>query len=192
MSGMSSQVFNLVVMLGSIQVAKYIPFEDPYVLNTVRGVYVFTNVVIALIYVYIMAQINKKKDMTTLKYVEPPPVGSSEEGKLVTTTIHDYDMQQIRSSFRGQLMGVAMVAFMHGYMKYTNPLIVQSILPVKNAIDSNLAKIYIFGAPAIGDLKRPFKASGGLMSAMQQGGVQSDKKAVEAAERAGRGGAKEE
>lgn len=130
--------------------------------------------------------------MTTLKYVEPPAVGSSEEGKLVTTTIHAYDEGQIRQSFRSQVMGVAMVAFMHGYMQYTNPLIVQSILPIKNAMDSNLAKIYVFGQPATGDLKRPFKASGGFMQAMQQGATQSDKKAIDAAERSGRGGAKEE
>lgn len=131
--------------------------------------------------------------MTTLKYVEPPPVGSSEEGKLVTTTVHAYDSSQLRTAFRGQLMGMAMVSFMHMYMKYTNPLLIQSIIPVKSALETNLAKIHVYGFPAVGDLKRPFKAAGGLMSAMQGGaGVQSDKKAIEAAEKAGRGGVKEE
>lgn len=120
-------------------------------------------------------------------------MGSSEEGKLVTTTIHAYDSQQLRTAFRGQLMGVAMVGFMHVYMKYTNPLLVQSIIPVKSALETNLAKIHIYGYPASGDLKRPFKAAGGIMGALQGGaGAQSDKKAVEAAEKAGRGGAKEE
>lgn len=130
--------------------------------------------------------------MTTLKYVEPAPVGSSEEGKLVTTTIQAYDSQQIKQAFRGQLMGVAMMAFMHLYMHYTNPLCVQSIIPLKSALESNLVKIHLYGQPASGDLKRPFKAGGGFMAAMQGGAAQSDKKAVEAAERAGRGGAKEE
>ena len=131
-------------------------------------------------------------DMTTLKYVEPAPVGSSEEGKLVTTTIQAYDSQQIKQAFRGQLMGVAMMAFMHLYLRYTNPLCVQSIIPLKSALESNLVKIHLYGQPASGDLKRPFKAGGGFMQAMQGGAAQSDKKAVEAAERAGRGGAKEE
>jgi hypothetical protein len=130
--------------------------------------------------------------MTTLKYVEPPPMGSSEEGKLVTTTVHAYDTQQLKTAFRGQLMGVAMMAFMHLYMKYTNPLLIQSILPIKSALESNLTKIYIYGQPATGDLKRPFKAAAGFMSAMQSGSAQSDKKAIEAAERAGRGGVKDE
>lgn len=131
--------------------------------------------------------------MTTLKYVEPAPMGSADEGKLVTTTVHAYDTQQLRTAFRGQLMGIAMMSFMHLYMKYTNPLLIQSIIPVKSALESNLVKIFIFGHPATGDLKRPFKQAQGFMSAMQGGGqVQSDKKAIEAAEKAGRGGAKEE
>lgn len=44
-----------------MQVSKRIPFEDPQVLNTVRAVYIGSNVVIALIYAYILSQINKKK-----------------------------------------------------------------------------------------------------------------------------------
>ena len=85
-------------------------------------------------------------------------------------------------------MGVAMMGFMHLYMNYTNPLLIQSIIPLKGAFESNMVKIYLYGQPAVGDLKRPFKAPGGFMSAMQGGETQSDKKAVEAAERAGRGG----
>ncbi len=119
-------------------------------------------------------------------------MGSSEEGKLVTTTVHAYDKAQLKSLIRSQLMGVAMMGFMHLYMKYTNPLLIQSIIPLKSALEANLTKIYIFGQPATGDLKRPFKASAGLMSGLQGGPAQSDKKSVEAAERSGRGGAKEE
>ncbi|PHH74374.1 hypothetical protein CDD82_4967 [Ophiocordyceps australis] len=192
MAGLSPQITNIIIMLGMMQVSKRIPFEDPAVLTGVRAVYVFSNILIALLYLYIQMQINKKKDMTTLKYVEPPPMGSTEEGKLVTTTIHAYDTQQLRSAFRSQALGVAMMAFMHLYLKYTNPLLIQSIIPVKTALESNLVKIYIYGHPATGDLKRPFKQAQGFMGAMQNGQVQSDKKAVEAAERAGRGGVKEE
>ena len=44
-----------------MQVSKKVPFDDPNVLNGVRAVYVFSNVVIVGIYLYIQAQINKKK-----------------------------------------------------------------------------------------------------------------------------------
>ncbi|KAI0133362.1 inorganic phosphate transport PHO88 [Hypoxylon sp. NC0597] len=192
MVGLSPQVTNIIIILGMMQVSKRIPFEDPNVLNMVRALYIASNVIIAAIYLYVQMQINKKKDLTTLKYVEPAPMGSSEEGKLVTTTVHAYDSQQIKNSFRSQLMGIAMMSFMHLYMKYTNPLLIQSIIPLKSALESNLVKIHLFGQPASGDLKRPFKQPAGLMSGLQSGPAQSDKKAVEAAERAGRGGVKDE
>jgi len=84
-----------------------------------------------------------------------------------------------------------MMAFMHLYLKYTNPLLIQSIIPIKGAIEGNLAKVYLFGKPTVGDLKRPWKASGGMMG-MGQSEIKSDKASIEAAERSGRGGAKEE
>lgn len=82
---------------------------------------------------------------------------------------------------------------MHLYMKYTNPLLIQSIIPLKGAFEGNLVKIHLLGYEASGELKRPWKAAAGLMAGLQGGdGPKGDKKSVEAAERAGRGGAKEE
>jgi Phosphate transport (Pho88) len=126
-----------------------------------------------------------------LKYVEPAPMGSGEEPKLVTTTIQEYDRSQLKSMFKSQMMGVGMMGVMHIYFKYTNPLLIQSIIPLKGAFEGNLVKIHMFGQPASGDLKRPWKAAGGLMG-MGQGEVKSDRASIEAAEKSGRGGAKEE
>ncbi len=120
-------------------------------------------------------------------------MGSEEEPKLVTTNVHAYDLQQLRALYKSQLMGIGMMGVMHLYMKYTNPLLIQSIIPLKGAFEGNLIKIHLFGEPAVGDLKRPFKAAGGIMGALQGGNaIASDKKSVEAAERAGRGGVKDE
>jgi len=133
--------------------------------------------------------------MTVLKYVEPAPMGSTEAPKAVTTTVHSYDIQQLRGLWKAQLMGVGMMAVMHLYFKYTNPLLIQSIIPLKGAFEGNLVKVHVFGQPAVGDLKRPWKAAAGMMGMMQgqgQGEIKTDKKSIEAAERAGRGGAKEE
>ena len=118
-------------------------------------------------------------------------MGSSEEPKLITTTIHSYDLQQLKAMFKSQLMGVGMMAVMHLYFKYTNPLLIQSIIPLKGAFEGNLFKIHVLGQPAIGDLKRPFKAAGGFMG-MGANEPKADKKSIEMAERAGTGGAKEE
>jgi hypothetical protein len=132
-------------------------------------------------------------DLTTLKYVEPAPMGSADEPKLVTTTVQAYDLQQLKSAYKAQLIGVGMMAFMHGYLKYTNPLLIQSIIPLKGVFENNLVKIHLMGVPATGDLKRPFKAAPGLMSSLSGGGgVTSDKKSIEIAEKSGRGGVKDE
>lgn len=132
--------------------------------------------------------------MTTLKYVKQPQMGSTEEPKLITTTIHKYDVEQMKALYKAQLMGIGMMGVMHLYFKYTNPLLIQSIIPLKGAFEGNEVAIHLFGKPAIGELKRPFKAAAGLMSALQGGAAPTgqDKKSLEAAEKAGRGGAKEE
>ncbi|KAK8205311.1 phosphate transporter (Pho88) [Zalaria obscura] len=189
----SPQVTNLVIILFMMQASKKVPFEDPNVLNGVRALYIVSNLIIAGVYFYVQMQINKKRDMTVLKYVEPPQMGSTEEPKAVTTTVHAYDLQQLKALYKSQLMGVGMMAVMHLYFKYTNPLLIQSIIPLKGAFEGNLVKVHLFGTPAVGELKRPWKAAGGFMG-MGAGGqeVKTDKKSIEAAERAGRGGVKEE
>jgi len=132
-------------------------------------------------------------DMTTLKYVEPPQLGSTEEGKLVTTTVHKYDVDQMKTLYKAQMMGLGMMAVMHLYFKYTNPLLIQSIIPLKGAFEGNMVQIHLFGKPAIGDLKRPFKAAAGLMSGLTGGAAPTvDKKTIEKTEKAGRGGVKDE
>ena len=118
-------------------------------------------------------------------------MGSGEDPKLVTTTVQEYDNTQLKSLYKTQLMGIGMMAVMHLYFKYTNPLLIQSIIPVKGAFEGNLVKIHLLGYPASGDMKRPWKAAGGMMG-MGGGEIKSDRASIEAAERAGRGGAKEE
>lgn len=195
-----------------MQVSKRVPLDDPNVLNLVRGIYILSNIIIVSVYAYTQYLINKKKgmclhsmrttridinavgiDMTTLKYVEQPQMGSAEEPKLVTTTVHKYDSDQMKALYKAQLMGVGMMAVMHLYFKYTNPLMIQSIIPLKGAFEGNEVKIHLFGQPATGDMKRPFKAPAGLMSSLQGGAAPTqDKKTIEAAEKAGRGGVKDE
>ena len=179
-------------------------------LNGVRVMYVLSNVIIFGIYYYCQMQIEKKKgkartlcssmlrrltsdaDMTVIKYVEPAAMGSAEEPKAVTTTVQAYDKQQLRTLYKSQLMGVGMIAVMHLYFKFTNPLLMQSLLPLKGAFEGNLVKVHLLGKPATGELKRPWKASGGMLAGLQKGEVKTDKKSIQAAEKAGRGGAKEE
>jgi len=187
---LNPQVTNVVIILASMQLGKKIPFDDPNVLWGMRILYILSNLAIFSVYFYIGQQIQKKNDMTTLKYVEPAAPLSGEPEKLVTTTISQYDETQLKSAYKGILTGVAMVGFMHLYMKYTNPLLIQSIIPLKSALEGKLAQIHLFGSPAVGDLKRPWKATSFMGTA--GGETKSDKKSIEQAEKTFRGGAKEE
>lgn len=82
---------------------------------------------------------------------------------------------------------------MHFKLGYTNPLVMQSILPLKSLYEQKIVQIHVFGKPAVGDLKRPFKAAGMFAGAGGAGGdVATDKKAIEEAEKSGLGGVKEE
>lgn len=59
-----------------MQASKKVPFEDPNVLNGVRGLYVLSNVIIAAIYVYVGMQIDKKKG-------RPHPIGIHDVQMLI-------------------------------------------------------------------------------------------------------------
>lgn len=126
-----------------------------------------------------------------MKYVEPPsPLSGQTEEKLVTTTVKEYDLQQVQSAMKGMLTGIAMMGFMHLYMKYTNPLLMQSIMPVKSALEHKIVQIHVFNKPASGDLKRPFKAASMFGAPAANEEVKTDKKTIEQAEKAGTGGIK--
>lgn len=55
-------------------------------------------------------------------------------------------------------------------------------------------QVHLFGKPAIGDLKRPWKAGGFMQGMTGAGGAEpkTDKRSIEEAEKSGRGGVKQE
>jgi hypothetical protein len=55
------------------------------------------------------------------------------------------------------------MAFLHIYLKYTQPLFMQALMGLKGLYDSNEIALHIFGRKAEGDLKRPFVAPPGLL-----------------------------
>ncbi|KZT06099.1 inorganic phosphate transporter [Laetiporus sulphureus 93-53] len=177
---MNAAASNIVISLLAMQVAKKVDFSDPQILMGVRIAYVAVQIIILGTYYYVSYKIKQKNDMTVLKYVEPPNPMTKEEGHLVTTTVRDYDLQETSKLVRSVYMGLAMMTFMHLYMKYTQPLFVQALMGLKGLYDAKLVAIHILGKPAEGDLKRPFK-SGGFMGVAAN--PQTDKAAIDAAEK---------
>lgn len=56
-----------------MQISKKIPFDDPNVLNGVRALYIVSNLIIASIYFYVQAQINKKNGSLSHSAFLPSP-----------------------------------------------------------------------------------------------------------------------
>ncbi|KAI0951478.1 hypothetical protein AcW1_008513 [Taiwanofungus camphoratus] len=142
--------------------------------------YVTSQVIILSVYYYVSMKIKQKNDMTVLKYVEPANPMTKEGGTLVTTTIRDYDLAETSKLVRGAYVGIAMMVFLHGYLKYTQPLFIQALMGIKNLYDAKPVAIYVFGKPAEGDLKRPFKIAGMFAAAANP---QTDKAAIDEAEK---------
>lgn len=189
---MNPQITNLVLMLAMMKLSQKLDMENPSVILYVRIMYIACNFITYMIYAITRRKIVSKNDLTTLKYVLPGSLLSGkQESELKVTTVRDYDLEQIDSSIKSIYTGLLMMGFMHLYMKYTNPLFMQTISPIKAALEHKEVSIHLFGKPATGDLKRPFKQAGffGMGGGNQ---VLTDKKSIEEAEKAGTGGVKSE
>ena len=188
---MNPQISNIIIMLVMMQLSRRLDMEDPTIIMYIRILYCSSIAISWMVYQMARKRIVAKNDMTTMKYVVPGNSMSGEAEKLEVTTVKDYDLKEIDSAIKSIYTGLAMMGFMHLYMKYTNPLFMQIISPVKGAFENNQVKIHLFGKPAVGDLKRPFNA-GGMMAAFSSNAVKTDKKSVADAERAGNGGFKKD
>ncbi|BFZ60944.1 phosphate transporter (Pho88) [Saitoella coloradoensis] len=188
---MNSQIAQLVIVLGVMQLSKKFDWEDPQTVFYARTLYTVSNVIIFAIYTWIGWGISKKNDLTTLKYVEPAsPMGGSTTEKVITTTNRDYDSTELAKLRKSQLTGVAMMAVMHFYFKFSQPLLIQSILPIKSALESKLAQIYVLNRPEVGDLARPWKVASMFGAAAE--GPKTDKASIKAAEKKAGVGKKDE
>jgi len=168
--------------------------DDPTFINYLRIAYVASQLISLAIYVYIQAQIKKKNDLTTLKYVQPASPMSQEQGGLVTTTVKDYDLTETGKLMRGVLVGIGFMGFLHIYMKYTQPLFIQAIMTLKGVLESKPAMLHLYGKKAEGDLARPFKTGGGLLESLTGGGAgpQTDAASIKEAEKPTGAGKKDE
>ncbi|ETW82529.1 inorganic phosphate transporter [Heterobasidion irregulare TC 32-1] len=178
---MNAPLQNLAISLGVMQIARKIPFDDPQVLQYVRIGYVASQVILLAVYYFTSLKIKRKNDQTILKYGATPSPSSQDPGQLVTTTVRDYDLTETSKLVRAAYTSIAMMAFLHLYLKYTQPLFVQAIMGIKGLYEAKTVKIHILGQAAEGDLKRPFKGPAGMFGASAS--PQTDKAAIDEAEK---------
>lgn len=77
-------------------------------------------------------------------------------------TISEYDSAELRKLIQQTVFSVLLLSFLHYKYEYIQPLILQSILPLKNLYSTPLFKIFILGrnAETEKELKRPWVAGG--------------------------------
>lgn len=158
---MNPQVTNIVVMLVMMQASRRIDMENENNINMIRAAYLVSVTTAFLVYQIIKRKIIAKNDQTQITIVTPKsPMKPQETEKTETLSVMDYDLREVEGAIKSIYSGAAMMGFMHLYMKYTNPLFMQCINPIKSAFEHNETKIHLFGQEAVGALKRPFKTVG--------------------------------
>jgi hypothetical protein len=101
----------------------------------------------------------------------------------LTYGIQDYDIAEIKKTVTQTLTGVGIITFLHLQFKFTQPLVVQSILAFKTFFLSKEALLHVWGEPAVAELRRPFK-NDSPFGAMTGGQPLTDKASIKRVERA--------
>ncbi|KAI8362805.1 inorganic phosphate transporter Pho88 [Blakeslea trispora] len=173
---LTNPMFNMGFLLVAMQLAKKVDWEDPNVLTYARiGYYSAQALVVAMAYALITL-IKKKNDTTVLTYNAPtkPSLSAPESTgpQTVTTTVRDYDVDQVQQFIRSSVTSIFIISLMHFQFKFTQPLLMQSILPIKNLLTHKEALIHLWGDAPEGSLARPFTADspfGGLANLLGGG-----------------------
>ncbi|KAJ3043471.1 hypothetical protein HK097_001738 [Rhizophlyctis rosea] len=175
---MNSQLLNLGLVFGIMQVANKFNLDRPENTTYLRASYLIVQIITAAIALFIQQKIKAKNDTTPLTYSEQKNPFDKENVEQHKTTFRDYDLSKIKEGFTQQAVGVAIIALMHLKWGYTRPLLLQSILGLRTVTQTPLFKIYILGKPASGELARPW-TKGGLTGAPAAAPTQKELKAKE-------------
>ncbi|KAH8554225.1 inorganic phosphate transporter [Umbelopsis sp. PMI_123] len=174
---LTSPMLNLGVMLGSMQLVKKIPFEDPQILMYARYAYYGMNLLVILWAFYLKTAVAKKNDRTPLNYTAPPKASFGAQAtateETITTTNSDYDQAELQKFITTSLTSLAVISVLHWKFGVNQPLLVQSIMPLKNFLIAKPVIIHLWGDAAEGDLKRPWKADANPLAALMGGGSTS-------------------
>lgn len=112
-------------------------------------------------------------DRTPLTYAAPPKPsfgGQAATEETVTTTNSEYDQADLQKFITTTATSLAVISVLHWQFNINQPLLVQSIMPLKNFLITKPVIIHLWGDAAEGDLKRPWKADANPLAALMGGG----------------------
>ena len=149
----------MALVFGLAQFIKYFNLANPKNALAIRFAYgcvqLFTLAMLGYIRTQIMKQKGKSSGFVTI--VTPPRPFSDEEAKTERITTEAYDNRELFKMLQSTVFGAFLLILIHIWLGALQPLIFQSILPLKTLFTSNLFQIYILGKKAEGKLERPWK-----------------------------------
>ncbi|KAI7856521.1 inorganic phosphate transporter Pho88 [Circinella umbellata] len=158
-----------------MQLSKRINWDDPDTLLFARIGYYGAQVLVMAMAYMLMHLIKKRNDSRPLRYVPQAAPSltnpSPAESEAVTTTNVEYDVAEVKKFIQSTLSSILMISVMHWYFKFTQPLVLQSVLPIKNLLTHKVALIHLWGDAPEGDLKRPFKTESPFAALMGGAGA---------------------
>ncbi|KAI8354152.1 inorganic phosphate transporter Pho88 [Blakeslea trispora] len=183
---LNSPYFNVASFLFFQQLGRFIKLEN--YTYSLRILYVTAQLTILGLNYYLISKIKQKNDQTVLKYVEPASQSWDEGYYNTRNPTHDkhveYDIAEVNKGIKQSAGGILMIALLHFKFGFIQPLLVQSILGFKTFLMTKEARIHLWGSPATGDLRRPFRIDSpfGMISEKKQ--PKTDKGSIKKAEKA--------
>lgn len=154
-----SQVTGMFMMLALMQAVKYFDLANAKYTVVVRTAYAGAQMVIfaALYYMFVLIRQSANHSPIRIPRVANPFTDTGNEPEEETVSAQEYDLRELKKFATSQLFSFLLLMTIHFWLKTLQPLIFQSIMPLKSLWSHPLFKIYVRGHVAEGKLKRPFK-----------------------------------
>jgi len=155
---MNAQITTALLVLGVVQLSRKLDLEDPTIINAVRVAYFTSQLLILAVLYFVKTKIEANPNNTIIEYEDAAPSFSQPTGgQKKRVTVQEYDLTEWKNQFKQTLIPLAIITGLHLYAGFTQPLIIQTLLPWKNLYSTPIVQIYLLGKPAEGANARPFK-----------------------------------
>jgi hypothetical protein len=154
---MSSQITNMLFVLALVQLVKFFDLASPKNATLIRIIYGAAQIAVLATLAFIRSSIIKANLKGSITVNVPAKPFSGEEDRTETISIKENDSRELNMLLQQTLFSLVMLVVFHLWLKALQPLIFQSILPIKNLITNQLFQIYVLNRKAEGSLERPWK-----------------------------------
>lgn len=162
-------------MMSAMMLVRSIDQEDPAILLRTRigfGIYLLAT---TLIYYVVHRRILSRHNTSPLTVkIPPPPFGPGSDSPPTEryTTVIEYDLEHLKKVRQGWIFNTLLLSAIHYKMETVSPLIMSGLMTfIRLITDDPLVKMYLFGQPSVGKLKRPFQAEENPLASMLKGMV---------------------